>query len=237
MLSNILKHFQLMSHKIKTHQNIMLFLDDYFSETATEVISNEIAEVGKLSFSGTSAESYFMNFHKYYDNTLSENIDMKEENESFFANHSKYWFSNVLANYARLSKQVDIFEIDSNIIGTLQTAVNQLDEAAKEMADKVMPWNWKNRAEDSLPLYVAFKTEEDKEKKELTECISFLKSLSFDALKPEIAKFEASVGNYLAALASLAAQSNGEVKNIGRFRRITERELWNDRCKAYQYIM
>lgn len=156
-------------------------------------------------------------------------------------NHSINQVSEALVEYAKISKSINVFLLDSNtpdiIIGTLQTAVNQLDEAAKEMADKVMPWNWKNRAEDSLPLYVAFKTEEDKEKKELTECISFLKSLSFDALKPEIAKFEASVGNYLAALASLAAQSNGEVKNIGRFRRITERELWNDRCKAYQYIM
>ncbi len=138
--------------------------------------------------------------------------------------------SEMLATYADASTQWDS-EATANLIILLESATNTLTTKANQLKNEVMPWHWQHREEGSLAAYVTFKTQEDALKKEFSEILALLKYF------PEIADFQASAENYLAALAALAAQSNGEVKNIGSFRRITEKELWDDRCKAYQYIM
>ncbi len=56
-----------MDRKKQIHQEIMDFLDNYLEKTPKEIIQNDIAEVSKLDFAGTSAEDYFSNFHKHFE--------------------------------------------------------------------------------------------------------------------------------------------------------------------------
>ncbi len=56
-----------MDRKKQIHEEIMGFLDNYLEKTPKEIIQNDIAEVSKLDFAGTSAEDYFSNFHKHFE--------------------------------------------------------------------------------------------------------------------------------------------------------------------------
>ncbi len=72
-----------MDKKKQIHEDIMSFLSDYLTNTPEDIIRQEIAEMNRKTFIGTSAQNYFINFHTRYlnlENQLSSN--------SFIENHT-----------------------------------------------------------------------------------------------------------------------------------------------------
>jgi len=75
-----------MDKKIAIHESILSFLDDYLSDTPSEIIQKEIEEISKLNFEGGSAKDYFYNFGKYFSNSVAytqeKRIEINLENNS-----------------------------------------------------------------------------------------------------------------------------------------------------------
>lgn len=103
-----------MDKKAQIHEEIMSFLNDYLENTPKDVIKQEIAEISRKSFTGTSAQDYFINFHKYYlnvenqfpSNTFTENNFVVPTNTGVFKNILTTFFVSKMENtFHALNKQ------------------------------------------------------------------------------------------------------------------------------------